>query len=223
MRLWKEVLGVELPRPFLRMPFDESMASYGNDKPDLRFGMEHVVLTELVRQHGGGGVPLLDEAVEGGRHRQGAAGPGQRRLLAHRDRQARGVRQGHGRQGAWPAPRWARTASGPSPRSPRPSPPSCAWRSTPAIGAAAGRPAPLPVRQGVAGAHGDGQPARAPGQEDGAHPRVRLGRPVALPLGGRPAALRVRRGDEAPGPPRTTPSPGPTTRTCSTSRPTRGR
>jgi aspartyl-tRNA synthetase len=64
--LWKEVLGVEVPRPFQRMPFDESMARFGNDKPDLRFGMEHVVLTDLVRQHLGGGVPLLDEAVKAG-------------------------------------------------------------------------------------------------------------------------------------------------------------
>ena len=63
--LWKDVLGVEIPRPFQRMPFYESMDRYGNDKPDLRFGMEHVVLTGLVREHGGGGVPLLKEAVEG--------------------------------------------------------------------------------------------------------------------------------------------------------------
>jgi aspartyl-tRNA synthetase len=63
VRLWKDVLGVELPRPFLRMPFDESMARYGNDKPDLRFDMPHVVLTDLVRQHDGGGVPLLAGAV----------------------------------------------------------------------------------------------------------------------------------------------------------------
>ncbi len=61
--LWKEVLGVDLPRPFPRMPYDESMARYGNDKPDLRFGMPHVVLTELVRRHQGGGVPLLLDAV----------------------------------------------------------------------------------------------------------------------------------------------------------------
>jgi aspartyl-tRNA synthetase len=64
--LWKEVLGVEIPRPFLRMPFAESMAKYGNDKPDLRFDMPHVVLTDLVKQHAGGGVPLLDEAVKAG-------------------------------------------------------------------------------------------------------------------------------------------------------------
>ncbi len=62
--LWKEVLGVELPRPFLRMPYAESMAKYGNDKPDLRFDMAHVVLTDVVKAHGGGGVPLMHEAVQ---------------------------------------------------------------------------------------------------------------------------------------------------------------
>jgi aspartyl-tRNA synthetase len=64
VRLWKETLGVDLPRPFPRMPFDESMARYGNDKPDLRFELPHAVLTDLVRQHGGGGLPLLRDAVE---------------------------------------------------------------------------------------------------------------------------------------------------------------
>jgi aspartyl-tRNA synthetase len=62
--LWKEVLGVEIPRPFQRMPFYESMDKYGNDKPDLRFGLEHVVLTKLVADHGGGGVPLLKDAID---------------------------------------------------------------------------------------------------------------------------------------------------------------
>jgi len=66
-KLWGEILGVEVKTPFLRMDFDESMAKYGNDKPDLRFGLEHVVLTGLVRQHGqGGGVPMAWEAVEQG-------------------------------------------------------------------------------------------------------------------------------------------------------------
>jgi aspartyl-tRNA synthetase len=64
-RLWKQVLGLDIPTPFRRMPFDESMAKYGNDKPDLRFGLEHVVLTDLVTAHGGqGGVPMLLEAVQ---------------------------------------------------------------------------------------------------------------------------------------------------------------
>jgi aspartyl-tRNA synthetase len=66
-RLWKQILGVDIPTPFRRMPFDESMAKYGNDKPDLRFGLEHVGLTDLITAHGGqGGVPMLLEAVQQG-------------------------------------------------------------------------------------------------------------------------------------------------------------
>ena len=63
--LWKRILGVDVPVPFLRMDYDESMAKYGNDKPDLRFGLEHVVLTDLIKSHGpAGGVPMMTEAVE---------------------------------------------------------------------------------------------------------------------------------------------------------------
>ena len=36
------MLGVEIPKPFPRMEFEQSMREYGNDKPDLRFGMQHV-------------------------------------------------------------------------------------------------------------------------------------------------------------------------------------
>ncbi len=42
------------------MPFDESMGKYGNDKPDLRFGLPHTDLTALVIDHVGGGVAVLE-------------------------------------------------------------------------------------------------------------------------------------------------------------------
>jgi aspartyl-tRNA synthetase len=65
-RLWKELLGVEVPLPIPRMKYEESMRRFGNDKPDLRFGMEHVELTEIVRKHDGGGVAMLKEALAPG-------------------------------------------------------------------------------------------------------------------------------------------------------------
>ncbi|HEX3907939.1 MAG TPA: aspartate--tRNA ligase [Mycobacteriales bacterium] len=43
--LWREVLDVELPVPFPRMTYAESMRRYGSDKPDLRLDLELVDLT----------------------------------------------------------------------------------------------------------------------------------------------------------------------------------
>ncbi len=47
--LWKEVLGVELKVPFRRMKWIEAMNRFGSDKPDLRFGMELVDVSEIVK------------------------------------------------------------------------------------------------------------------------------------------------------------------------------
>ena len=44
--LWRDVLGVELETPFPRLTYWESMRRYGSDKPDLRFELELVDLTE---------------------------------------------------------------------------------------------------------------------------------------------------------------------------------
>jgi len=47
--LLKEIKGVEIDK-FPRMPYEEAMKRYGNDKPDIRFGMEFGELNE-VAQH----------------------------------------------------------------------------------------------------------------------------------------------------------------------------
>ena len=62
--LWREVLGVSIEKPFLRMKYADSMRDYGNDKPDLRFGMKHTDLTELVAAHKGCGVPMWGPFAE---------------------------------------------------------------------------------------------------------------------------------------------------------------
>jgi aspartyl-tRNA synthetase len=45
--VFKEILGIELTRPFSRMSYQEAMARYGSDRPDLRFGMELIDVTEI--------------------------------------------------------------------------------------------------------------------------------------------------------------------------------
>ena len=51
-RVWKEVKGVDLPTPFARMPYKEAMARFGSDKPDTRFGLELVDLSDVVANCG---------------------------------------------------------------------------------------------------------------------------------------------------------------------------
>ena len=48
-RLFKEVLGVDIPTPLPRLTFADAMNRYGSDKPDTRFGFEIQDITETVK------------------------------------------------------------------------------------------------------------------------------------------------------------------------------
>ena len=68
--IWKAILDVDLPVPFLRLAFREAMNRFGVDKPDTRFGLELVDFTELFKKSafkvfastaaGGGAVKALN-------------------------------------------------------------------------------------------------------------------------------------------------------------------
>ena len=69
--LFKELRGVELTEPFLRMPWADAMKYYGSDKPDLRFGMKFVELMDVMK---GSGFSVFDNAAYiGGICAEGAA------------------------------------------------------------------------------------------------------------------------------------------------------
>ncbi|GME65917.1 Aspartyl/Asparaginyl-tRNA synthetase class IIb [Neofusicoccum parvum] len=65
-RLWAELLGVQtLPQKFPQMSYNDAMAKYGSDKPDIRLGMEisrieYLLPVDLISKIG----PLTDPAVD---------------------------------------------------------------------------------------------------------------------------------------------------------------
>jgi len=62
-----------IPTPFPRMPYEEAMRRYGSDKPDLRYGLELVDLTNAVR---GTEFIVFKSAVESGGAVEGICVPG---------------------------------------------------------------------------------------------------------------------------------------------------
>lgn len=57
--IFKYVKGIDFSEPFPRMTWADAMRLYGSDKPDLRFGMQFVELTDLAKGHS---FPVADEA-----------------------------------------------------------------------------------------------------------------------------------------------------------------
>jgi aspartyl-tRNA synthetase len=64
-KLFKDTLGVNLAKPFRRLSFRESMERFGNDKPDLRFGLELKEMADLAEK--GTFKVFLDALKSGGR------------------------------------------------------------------------------------------------------------------------------------------------------------
>ncbi len=81
--LFKEIRGVELTEPFIRMPWADAMKYYGSDKPDLRFDMKFVELMDVLK---GFGFSVFDNAAYiGGICAKGAASYTRKQLDALTD------------------------------------------------------------------------------------------------------------------------------------------
>ncbi len=50
VKVWKEAVGYDIPTPIRHMTYLDAMDKYGSDKPDLRFGLELVEVTEFFKE-----------------------------------------------------------------------------------------------------------------------------------------------------------------------------
>ncbi|GET36201.1 aspartate--tRNA ligase [Microseira wollei] len=50
--IFKQVKGIDIPRPFPRITYAEAMERYGCDKPDTRYGLELVNVSDLLKDSG---------------------------------------------------------------------------------------------------------------------------------------------------------------------------
>jgi len=71
--IFEQCLGLKIPTPFPRLSYAEAMAKYGSDKPDLRFGLEIVDVTDLAMESE---FTVFKSAVEAGGIVRGIRVPG---------------------------------------------------------------------------------------------------------------------------------------------------
>lgn len=62
-KVFSQTLGLEFPDAFPRMPYDEAIARFGSDRPDTRFGMELVELSDVFAESD---FKVFRAAIEGG-------------------------------------------------------------------------------------------------------------------------------------------------------------
>lgn len=72
-RLWSEILGFELPRPWPRMSMKDALLRYGTDKPDLRYELE---IADLGDALSGTEFRVFRDVLDGGGVVRGLAVPG---------------------------------------------------------------------------------------------------------------------------------------------------
>ncbi|HEY4390823.1 MAG TPA: aspartate--tRNA ligase [Paenibacillus sp.] len=63
VRLFKETKGIDIETPFQRLTYADAIGKYGSDKPDLRFGLELVDVSDIVATSG---VKVFSSVIEKG-------------------------------------------------------------------------------------------------------------------------------------------------------------
>lgn len=62
-KIWKDIKGVDIQTPFLRLTYQDAMDRFGSDKPDMRFNLEIKDFSEVFK---GSGFKVFSSALEQG-------------------------------------------------------------------------------------------------------------------------------------------------------------
>ena len=81
-KAFKETLGIDVPTPLQRLTYQEAMDRFGSDKPDVRFGMELVNISDLVENCG---FKVFSDAVKKGGSVRAVNAKGCGRKFSRRD------------------------------------------------------------------------------------------------------------------------------------------
>ncbi len=65
-RVFDRALGVKVEKPFPRMTYQQAMDRFGSDKPDTRYGYELIDFTDIALKHQGGGLAVVEKAIQAG-------------------------------------------------------------------------------------------------------------------------------------------------------------
>jgi aspartyl-tRNA synthetase len=95
--LWRGILGVDLPLPFPRLTHGEALDRFGTDKPDLRFGMPIIDLTDVLRQ---ADFRIFQDTGESGARIRGIVVPGGAALSRRELDELAGIARAAGASGA---------------------------------------------------------------------------------------------------------------------------
>ncbi|HSJ09559.1 MAG TPA: aspartate--tRNA ligase [Longimicrobiales bacterium] len=95
--LWRAILDVDLPVPFPRMTYADALEQYGTDKPDLRFGMPFIDVTDILRQ---ADFSIFRDTKESGARIRGVVVPGGAEMSRRQLDELAGIARGAGGAGA---------------------------------------------------------------------------------------------------------------------------
>jgi len=95
-KIWKDILGVDVPVPMRRLPYSQAMADYGCDRPDMRFDMKLKDISDIAKQST---FNVFTSTIEKGGIVKGLCSPGEKYSRSDIEKTLTNFAAGYGAKG----------------------------------------------------------------------------------------------------------------------------